>query len=283
MNARQLNSQGQITADLSGAAASKYDPRSVNYCEPRRQDSTASRCCFTPYGPPPDPPDLAIYSQSEQFALGIPPTWDSPDILTNFWNPFRLMPESTVTVRNLSPTVSAVNGQVLFSVATFGIGQPFSLLGTQIVTLAPGQQTNLTFPFPQSVLNAAEQRIAVHVRLVHPFDGKAINNEGSQLLADAYTSQSGRSFSVSFPIVNPRATAQQISLQVLPNQLSAVVTPGSQVFAPLQQFGASLQLQVPSGVHGTSASPVRLDATIVGRDGSGEILGGLTYVVWVDN
>jgi hypothetical protein len=269
--------------DHAGTSAVGRESKGERSCEPPRQKPIASRCCFTPYGPPPDRPDLAVYSQNEQFALGNPPTWDSPDILTNFWNPFRLMPESAVTVRNLSPSASAVNGQVLFSVSTFGIGQPFTLLASQYVSLAPGQQTNLTFPLPQAVLNAPEQRVGVHVRLIHPFDGREINNEGSQLLADAYTSTAGRSFSVTFPVLNQQTTAQAITLQALPNQLSAVVNPGIQLFAPLEQVIATLQLKVPAAIHGTPAAPQRLDATIVGRDSSGQLIGGLTYVVWVDD
>jgi hypothetical protein len=270
-----------LTTRASGArSASVLRERA---CRPHRQGIVGTSCCLVPDAPPPDRPDLAIYSQAEQFALGIPPSWDSPDILTNFWNPFRLMPESQVTIRNLSQTATAANAQVLFSIATFGIGQPRSLLGSQIVTLAPGQQRDLTFPFPQAVLKAPEQRIAVHVQILHPSDAKLINNAGSQLLADAYTSKVGRDFSVQFPVVNPTAGAQQISLTLLPNQLGAQVTPAAQIYGPLQQVMATLTLHVPANVHGTPQAPVRSDATIVGRDGSGALLDGLTYAVWIDD
>jgi len=267
------------------AGRSKVDEQRDRFsrCAPQQQQPQRGSCCVTPHGPPPDRPDLAIYSQDEQFSLGLPPTWDSPDILTNFWNPFRLMTESSVTLRNLSPTATAVNGQVLFSTATFGIGQTRTLLGSQFVNLAPGQQTTILFPLPQAVLNAAEQRIAVHVRLVHPHDGKSINNEGSQLLADAYTSNVGRSFTAHFPVVNPLSITQQITLHAMPNLLNAVISPGAQVFGPLQQIVATLTINVPGSMHGSPGAPVRSDVTIVGRDQTGAVIDGLTYVVWVDN
>jgi hypothetical protein len=193
------------------------------------------------------------------------------------------MPESSVTVRNLSPTATAVNGQVVFSTATFGIGQARTMLGSQFVTLAPGQQTVVLFPLPQKILTALEQRIAVHVQILHPHDGKLINNEGSQLLADAYTSQMGRNFSVQFPVLNPLASAQQLTLMVLANQLNAVVNPPAQLFGPLQQIIGTLAVQVPAAIHGTPAAPVRFDVTIIGRDAVGRILDGLTHVIWIDN
>ncbi len=252
-------------------------------CLPVRPSPRADACCLRPSGPPPDRPDLAIYSQQEQFQLGNQPTWESPDIVTNFTNPLKLMPESRVTVRNLSAKVTAVNAQVHFSIATFGVGHPATSIGIRMLTLGPGQQAVVTFPLPQAVLNATEQRIAAHVKLSHPHDGVAINNEGSQLVADAFTSKVGRSFVVQFPLVNPLATAQVISLSVLPNQLSAVVSPASAAFAPLQQMMVSLSLTVPAAVHGTPGASHRLDATVVGRDGAGLLLGGLTYAVFVDD
>jgi hypothetical protein len=240
-------------------------------------------CCFKPQGPPPDRPDPAIYSQDEQFSLGVVPTWDSPDILTNYWNPFRLMPEATVTVRNLSSVVSAVNAQVLVATSAFGIGQPRTPMSAQIISLAPGQQSQLLFAFPQSLLQAAEQRIGLHVRLIHPTDARTINNEGSQAIADAYTSQAGRQIALSFPVLNASVAAQQISLSVLPNSLAASVSPAAPMLSPFEQIIATLAVHTPSSLHGTPAAPARADVTVVGRDGSGKLIDGLTFVIWVDN
>jgi hypothetical protein len=251
-------------------------------CTPTRKSRLGTACCFKPQ-PPPDRPDPATYSQDEQFSLGTAPTWDSPDILTNYWNPFTLMPEATVTVRNLSGLVSAVNVQVLVATSAFGIGLPRTPMSAQIISLAPGQQSQLLFPFPQSLLQAADQRIGLHVRLIHPTDARLLNNEGSQAIADAYTSKAGRQIALSFPVLNPSAAAQQISLSVLPNSLAGSVSPGAPMLAPFEQIMATLAVDVPSSLHGTAAAPVRANATVVGRDGSGKVLDGLTLVIWVDD
>lgn len=234
-------------------------------------------------GPPPDRPDLAIYSQDEQFAAGTAPTWDNPDMLTNYWNPFRLLPEVSVTVRNLSATASAVNGQVAVAISTFGLGMPRVPLASQMVHLGPSQQTTLLFPLSQAILNAAEQRIGTYVTITHPHDSRAVNNAGAQLIADAFTSAAGRSFSVTFPVMNPLATAQQITLSMLANDLSAAVTPAVRAYAPLEQIMATLTVQVPGTIHGTPGAEQRRDVTIVSRGADGTVIGGLTYVIWIDN
>jgi hypothetical protein len=83
--------------------------------------------------------------------------------------------------------------------------------------------------------------------------------------------------------MNPLATAQQLTLSVLPNQLNATVAPTARVFAPLEQIVATLAIHVPATVHGTGAAAVRSDATVVARGADGGVIGGLTYVIWIDN
>jgi hypothetical protein len=70
---------------------------------------------------------------------------------------------------------------------------------------------------------------------------------------------------------------------VLPNELSAIVTPASRTFAPLEQFMASMALHIPNTLHGTAATPLRKDATVVGRASDGSLIDGLTYILWIDN
>jgi hypothetical protein len=234
-------------------------------------------------GPPPDRPDLAIYSQDEQFASGAAPTWDNPDLLTNYWNPFKLLAEISVTVRNLSPTASAVNGQVSVYISTFGLGMPRQLLSSQALSLPPGQQATLLYPLSQAILNAAEQRIGTYVTISHPHDARGINNAGAQLIADAFISVVGRSFGVTFPVMNPVAAPQVLTLGVLPNDLNAVISPATRAFAPLEQIMATLTLQVPGSIHGAPGAAARRDATTVARGADGKVIGGLTYVIWIDN
>jgi hypothetical protein len=234
-------------------------------------------------GPPPDRPDLAIYSQDEQLALGVGPTWDNPDMVTNFWNPFKLLPETSVTVKNLSPKASAVNGQVSLYTSEFGLGMPQTLLSSKAVNLGPSQQAVLLFPLSQAVLGLADQRIGTYVRIDHPYDANPINNTGSQLIADAYTSAVGRALSVTFPVRNPLASPQQITLSALPNELSAGITPATRAFAPLEQIVATLAVQVPAAIQGSPGAEARRDVTIIARGAAGEVIGGLTYVIWIDS
>lgn len=267
---------------MAAADLTHVSPVGRSWCSPPPK-TRRSCCCVAVDGPPPQRPDLAIYSQEEQLALGVPPTWDSPDILTNYWSPFRLMPEVNVSVRNLSATAFAANAQIALFISQFGIGMPQSLLSAIVVSLAPGQSTTLLFPLTQAILNAPDQRIGTYVRITHPSDIHLINNKGAQLLADAYTSAVGRSFAVTFPVMNPLATAQQITLSVLPNVLNASVQPAVRVFNPLEQVIATLNLQAPNSIHGSPGGAVREDATVVAYGADGKLIGGLTYVIWIDN
>lgn len=255
-----------------------------SWCHPPSTSPGRDCCCIMVDGPPPNRPDLAIYSQDEQFVLGVAPTWDNPDIMTNQWNPFKLYSEISVTIKNRSPTVGAVNGTLSLYISQFGLGMPRTHLSSQVVSVGPSQQVGLLFPLPQTVLGWADQRIGTYVRIDHPYDSIAINNTGSQLLADAFTSSVGRTFSVTFPVRNPLNSPQQITLSALPNELSAMITPPTRGFAPLEQIVASLELQVPGAIHRSpSGVDERRDVTVIARGAAGEVIGGLTYVIWIDN
>ena len=254
-----------------------------SWCQPPRSSPGRDCCCITVDGPPPDRPDLAIYSQDEQFASGAAPTWDNPDIVTNYWNPFKLQPETSVTIRNLSTTAGAVNGQVSLYISEFGLGMPQTLLSRKAINLGPSQNDILLFPLSQAALGLADQRIGTYVRIDHPYDSTPINNAGSQLIADAYTSAVGRAFSVTFPVRNPLDSPQQITLSALPSELNTAITPATRAFAPLEQIVATVALQVPGAIHGSPAAEARRDVTIIALGAAGEVIGGLTYVVWIDN
>src|SRR5262245_26404264 len=88
----------------------------ISWCRPTRKQRSA--CCVT-LADPPKRPDPAIYSQDQAMALGQIPTWNSPDIITNNNIPWALHPEADVVVRNLSPTVTAVNTQVQILLSGF--------------------------------------------------------------------------------------------------------------------------------------------------------------------
>jgi hypothetical protein len=239
-------------------------------------------CCFHP-AIPPDRPDLAIYSQEEQLAGSAVPTWNSPDITSNRDFPWTLLPELQVKVRNLSPTASAANALVRVWTSAFGIGTIRAPLSSQSLAIGPGQELTLLFPLTQAVLEAGQASLGVHVGIEHPYDSMQINNHGSQVVSGVLTSKVGRQASLSFPIVNSVPVPRTIALAVMPNALGATVAPGSRSYAPWEQITAVLQIHVPGGLHGTAAAPVRHEITVMGRDSTGALVDGLTYIVWVDD
>lgn len=240
------------------------------------------RCsCIRVDDTPIDTPDLAIYSQAEQLAIGGIPTWDSPDMVTNDWRPFRLREEASITIRNLSTTTSAANAQVHFYTAPFGIGTRRQLRLTRVVSVGPAQQVDLLFPLHQEVL-AGDPRTGVHIVIQHPTERNPINSFGSQVHDGGYTTESGRSFNVSIPILNDSGASRQIDLSVLPTDLVATVAPASRLFGPFEQVIATLHIDVPGFLHGSPANEIARGVTVMARTG-GDVMGGATRLLRIDD
>jgi hypothetical protein len=254
---------------------------SQNWCRPTHRYPPSHCACLKP-DEPPKRPDPAIYSQVEQLSLGLAPTWNPDDITTNRQRPWTLLLEATAIVRNLSTEVSAVNTLVHFFTSPFGIATQRTLLSSQPVNLAPGAQTTLVFPMTQALL-AGDPRIGAHVVIEHPHDSKAINNRGSQTVFGVFTTDVGRNLQFDFPVVNNSGAARQITLSLVPNSLGAVVTPAVHNFAPWEQMLAHVTAHVPGTVHGTPASPVRNDITVIGWAAGGVLIDGVTFVVRADD
>lgn len=229
-----------------------------------------------------DYPDPAIYSQHDQLLLGNIPSWDNPDILTNNWSPFRLMDEAQVTVRNLSATTSAANTLIHFYTSPFGIGTQRTLIASKLIGLAAGGQAILNFPLPQSVL-AGDQRVGVHIRIEHPTDNNYQNNEGSQVHDGSYTSETGRIFNVPIPVLNNSAFNRQILLSIMPTDLVATITNASHHFAPYEQIIAQLHIEVPAFLIGSAGAIINRAVTVVGRLPGGELVGGATKLLRINN
>lgn len=249
-------------------------------CHTVRPDRPGRSCCVKPTKPP-ERPDLATYSQLEQFALGAAPTWNSPDILTNLWSPWRLLEEVEIKVRNLSPTAAAVNGAVHLYFGPFGIGMQRTLLATRMVTLPPGAETALKYALAPAVL-AGDPRVSVHAAIEHPHDSNAINNRASQITYGVFTSDVGRDPALTFPVLNQSGAVRQITLSVLPNDLGAAVAPAARVYAPWEQVTATLTVHVPASLHGSPGSDVRREVTVVGRGPDGAVIDGVTHIVRID-
>jgi hypothetical protein len=245
-------------------------------CEPVPADRRGT--CGIGVADPPDRPDLATYSQEERFAAGVAPSWDSPDILTNSYWPWTLLPEVRVRVRNVSPTASAVNLIVHLHRARFGLGGERIPEASRALTLAPGAESQLLFALGQATL-AGDQSIGVYPVIEHPHDPRVIDNRGAQVVFGARTSEIGRTPTLHFPVRNPSAYPQTIDLSLLANDLGGVVTPPSRAFAPLEEVQASLQLTVPAGLP-VGGGP--REVTVVARGADGSLVDGLTYLIFVD-
>jgi hypothetical protein len=231
---------------------------------------------------PIDTPDLAIYSQAEQIANGALPAWDSPDIITNDWGPFRLRPEADVTIRNLSPTTSAANARVHFYTSPFGIGTRRQLRLTRVVSLGPGLQTTLLFPLSQELLGG-DPRVGVHIVIEHPTDSRSINNAGSQVHDGGYTTESGRQFTVGIPVLNDTGVSRQLQLSVLPTDLLATITPSVHAFAAFEQIVANLRIEVPAFLVGSPANEIARAVTVVAREAGGAVVGGATRLLRINS
>src|SRR5260370_13475006 len=137
-----------IQSLFSGSLSERY------FCRPI---SDRPHDCCVRTSTPPDRPDLATYSQEEQLAANAIPSWNSPDITTNLDFPWTLLPESLVTIRNLSPKASAVNGLVSVWTSQFGFGTVRTPLSSRVLSLGPGQEATLLFPLTQALLSSGQQ------------------------------------------------------------------------------------------------------------------------------
>jgi hypothetical protein len=239
-------------------------------------------CCLNTTTPL-ERPDPAIYSQLQQLASGQQPTWNNPDITTNNFGPFSLMTEAAVTVHNISAVASAIGIRVDAAVSRFGIGYPSTSITGAIISLPPSAQQQVTIPFPQSVLGG-ESRIGFHILLHHPNDISSLNNSGSQVVDGFYTSESGTTFDVSFPVRNPIGVSQTISVQLisgLPDLMPALSMDTSQ-FGPFEERLANVHCQINSALLGGVVVQTR-EVTFAGWDQDGSLIGGLTFVVLIDS
>lgn len=251
-------------------------------CGGNRGQPTSGKCQNITVNDPIQKPDLAIYSQLEELQNGNIPSWDSSDIITNNFIPFRLLEEAKVKVRNLSSTVPAINTSVHYYIAPFGIGTRKELKLTKIVNIPQASEVELTFPLDQITLGG-DPRVGVHIQIEHPFDPNLINNFGSQIIDGGYTTESGRNFSIQIPVFNDSNFSRQINLSIMPTDVISSVTPISYVFASYEQIITTLKIQIPGFLHGSSSSYIERAVTVVGRLSGGELIGGATRLIRIDD
>jgi hypothetical protein len=251
-------------------------------CGGKRRSGKGSGCNSIVLDIPIETPDLAIYSQEEELLNGNTPNWNSPDITTNDWKPFRLRSEVTFRIRNLSPTVPAIGVSLHYYTSPFGIGTRKELKLTKIVNISPAREIELKFPLDQLTFSG-DPRVGVHLQIEHPFDQNLINNFGSQVHDQGYTSESGRDFNIQIPVLNDSNLSREIRLSIMPTDLIAVVTPAAHLCAPHEQIISTLRIQIPSHLSGTPEANIIREVTVVGRLPTSELIGGATRIVCIDN
>lgn len=263
------------------ATAARID-RSDYRCDWRpRKKRAHCRCIGTDQ--PPKRPDPAIYSQTQRLSSGQSASWESPDIQTNWWDDWRFMESIQVRVHNASNEASAVNTLVQVRWAPFGIGTHYSALGEQLVNLgyAPDAK-DLAFPINDAV-RALGNDVSIQVQISHPHDKVPDNNLGYQAIHGVRTSQAGRAPSMMFAVVNPSPAPDTITLMVLANDIGAAVTPANRLYAPGEQITATLTTAMHAAIVPPAGGFVLKEATVVGYNSSGKLLGGVTLLVRIDS
>lgn len=251
-------------------------------CGGNRKSRKPTGCKSIVTNDPVEKPDLAIYSQEEALNNGTVPNWDSPDIVTNSWRPFRLRNEASVKVRNLSATVPAINTLVHYAISPFGIGTQQEHKLTKVVNLAPNQEIELLFPLDQATLDG-DPRVGIHILIEHPHDPNQINNYGSQVHDGGYTTESGRNFSVQIPVFNNSNFNRQINLSLMPTDVIASLNTVSHVFAPYEQLIVTLAIEIPGFLNGAPDAVINRAVTVVGRLNDNTLVGGVTRLIRIDN
>ena len=117
----------------------RRDPFLLNGCKCGgvRTKRTGKGCNNIWPNTPVDTPDLAVYSQIEELQKGNIPSWDSPDMMTDDWRPFRLRQDALIKIRNLSDSVPAINALVHYYTSSFGIGTQRELKLSRLVSVPP--------------------------------------------------------------------------------------------------------------------------------------------------
>ena len=259
--------------------------RRRKFCSPVRKWPSYGGCRLK-INIPAGKPEVAIYSQIEEYTNGRQPTWDSPDIDTYHGSADKvpkLLDPLIARIKNLSEVGPATNALIHCEIGEFGIGTISSRIGTQMVSIKELEQVELSFPLPPGTVNG-EQRITSHINIDLPGDLNPINNYGSQITYGGYSSVIGRDTVFDFPLLNNSGTARDFSLAVLQNDLAARVEPQDLTLAPFEQRQIRLFCTVPASVHPDIPSGVvRMEATVMCLTTDGRLYGGVTFFVLVDN
>lgn len=134
-------------------------------------------------------PDPFLYSQQFLMSLGLPVTWDNPDIYifdgNNVVDPHDLHASTTYTVVarvwNNSPDVPVINLKVNFSFLSFGVGAQSNSIGMTMIDLAAkGLPGCPAFAYMPWTTPATLGHYCLQVLLDPPDDSNWLNNLGQR-------------------------------------------------------------------------------------------------------
>ena len=256
--------------------------KSKCHCGARKRGPSRKKCNNVYVEDPVEKPDLDIYSQLELIRNGQIPNYDSPDIVTNSWRPFRLRQEASVKIRNLSPTVPAINALVHYATSDFGIGTEEVPRISKVVNVPANSEIELLFPLDQETLNG-DPRVGVHIQIEHPHDPNLGNNYGSQVHDGGFTTESGRNFTIQIPVINNVSFNRQLVLNVMPTDMITSLSFSTDNFGPFEQKIVNLTIEVPNHLHGTASNYLSRAVTLAGRLTGGETIGGITRLIRIDD
>jgi hypothetical protein len=186
---------------------------------PHPDRNTGAECISTSH-PAMRRPDPFIYSQSYLTQLGLPVTWDNPDIvlLRNgvVVPEHDLLPatayEIEATIWNNSFNAPVVGMRVEFSFLTFGVGTTSTSIGATIASV--GAKGTANHPAKTRIpwlTPSSGGHFCIQVKLVWLVDANSANNLG-QNNVDVVVAQSPAQFS--FQLRNPRPRPSRFSFVV---------------------------------------------------------------------
>lgn len=255
--------------------------------------------CSIVLNPPPDRPDPAIYSQRPRLSAGLEVTWNNQDI-TLFAAPSFVdgewqfdshwfLDHASISIHNLSTTAAAINTIVAVSSGPLGIGMPRNPVVTQLLSLKQGETRTLNIPLGAfvarlDVVDGVYAGEALFVDISQAYDADTTNNHGESVTGLALIRRYDATGALVVLILKPipislgNTTAAPLVyvLSLASNTVAAQVNPTQVTVAPGATRTALISYTLPpTGPNATSV-------TIFAHDLQGNLLGGLTQLIYSD-
>lgn len=268
--------------------------KTCRFCNPvvRRDSKCTPNSMFVNI--PVEKPDLEIYSQQKLWKKHLLLSYDSPDIMTyTYWNNTATIGvgyQSKVhaSIRNIS-NGTATGALIHCDISPFGIGTPRTRLGTQIISVKPSAEITISYLLPPEIIDA-NQPFGAHITIDLQGDMDLSNNNGSQVVKGVYSSnlaeresEGSRTYLTQFPIHNNTNSNIVWNLATLQNELNAIIEPQNVSLAPGEEVTASLRCRVATDLHGGADNIIKLEATVICTDNNSNLIGGLTFFVFVND